>query len=115
MKRTVTRDQVKRELRARVCQNCSLRKPGNPGDRLDTDRPLECEPACELFEHLPKLTEFAVQLDPMIRSVDQVLQHKISQVIQSIHDTRPGRDGRSSPLNRHRGCVVRTLTELVDQ
>ena len=115
MKRTVTLDQVKRELRARVCQHCPLRTPGQPGNRLDTDRPLDCEPTCELFEHLPRLTELAVRLDPMFRSADQTLQHKISEMIRSIHEAQPGHDGRSSPLNRHRRCVVRTLTELVDQ
>jgi hypothetical protein len=115
MNRKVTLDQVKRELRARVCEHCPLRHPGKPGDRIDTGAPLDCEPTCDLFEHVPKLTEFARQLDPMLRSVDTTLQHKISQAVQSIHDSRPGYDGRSSPLNRHRRCVVQTLTELVDQ
>ena len=82
--------------------------------RIDTSRPLDCEPACELFEHLPKLTEFAVRLDPMLRSVDTVLQRKITDAVKSIHDARPGYDGRSSSLNRHRRCVVQTLSELVD-
>jgi hypothetical protein len=115
MKRKVTLDQVKRELRARVCQHCPLRRPGSPGDRLNTDVALECETSCELFEHLPRLTEFAVQLDPMIQSVPAVLQRKITQAIESIHHSRDGFDGRSSPLNRHRRCVVHTLTELVEQ
>ena len=115
MKRHVTLDQVKRELRARVCRHCPLRNPGEPGDRIDTDQPLDCEAGCELFDNLPRLTEFAVQLDPMLRSVDEALQRKISQTIHSMTESRPGYDGRSSPLNRHRRCVVRTLSELVDQ
>lgn len=115
MNRKVTLDQVKRELRARVCQHCPLRRPGSPGDRIDTNVPLDCEPACELFENLPKLTEFAVRLDPMLRSVDATLRHKISEAVKSIHDSMPGYDGRSSPLNRHRRCVAQTLSELVDQ
>ena len=115
MKRHVTLDQVKRELRARVCQHCPLRSPGNCGDHLDVNQPLECEAGCELFENLPRLTEIAVRLDPMLRKVDQVLQHKITETIHSIAESRPGYDGRSSPLNRHRRCVVRTLSQLVDQ
>jgi hypothetical protein len=115
MNRKITLEQVKNELRARVCQHCPLRHPGRPGDRIDTSESLDCEATCELYEHLPKLTELARRVDPMIRSVDTVLQHKISQAIQSIHDARPGYDGRSSPLNRHRRCVVQTLTELVDK
>ena len=115
MKRNVTLDQVKRELRARVCQHCPLRRPGEPGDRVNPDVPLDCETSCELFEHLPRLTELAVQLDPMIQSVPAALQRKITRAIQSIHESREGFDGRSSPLNRHRRCVVRTLTELVEQ
>ncbi len=85
MTRRVTLDQVKRALRARVCQHCPLRRPGE-----------------------------AVQLDPMIQSVPAVLQHKITRAIESIHNSRDGYDGRSSPLNRHRRCVIHTLTELVD-
>lgn len=114
MKR-VKLEQVKRELRARVCQHCPLRSPGKPGDHLDTGGPLDCEQGCELFENLPRLTEIAVRLDPMLRNVDQVLQHKITETIHSIAESRPGYDGRASPLNRHRRCVVRALSELVDQ
>jgi hypothetical protein len=115
MKRHVTLDQVKRELRARVCRHCPLRSPGGPGDPIDTTQPLDCEAECELFHNLPRLTEFAVRLDPMLRSVDEALQHKITQTIHSIAESRPGHDGRSSPLNRHRRCVVQTISELVDQ
>lgn len=115
MKRHVSLEQVKRELRARICQHCPLREPGKPGDRLDTDRPLDCEPSCELFHNVPQLTEIAVRLDPMLRSVDQVLQRRITDTIHSIAASKPGYDGRSSPLNRHRRCVVQTLSELVDQ
>jgi hypothetical protein len=82
---------------------------------VNADLPLDCEASCELFDHLPKLTEFAVQLDPMIQSVPAVLQRKITQAIHSIHKSREGFDGRSSPLNRHRRCVVHTITELVEQ
>ena len=115
MKRKVTLDQVKREMRARVCQHCPLRRPGEPGDRVNADHPLDCEASCELFEHLPKLTQFAVQLDPMIQSVPAVLQRRIAQAIESIHKSREGFDGTLSPINRHRRCVVHTLTELVEQ
>ncbi|HZN67020.1 MAG TPA: hypothetical protein VFB66_17140 [Tepidisphaeraceae bacterium] len=115
MQRKVTLDQVKRELRARVCQHCPLRTPGKPGDRIDTSSPLDCEPACELFEHLPALTEFARQLDPMLRSVDEGVQRKIDDTIESIAKARRGYDPKSSPLDRNRNCVIATLTELVDQ
>ena len=115
MHRKVTLDQVKRELRSRVCQHCPMRTPGKPGEHLDSTRPLDCEPACELFEHLPRLAELAVRLDPMLQSVEEVLQRRISRTIDSIHRSRSDYDGRSSPLNRHRRCVVQTLTELVGQ
>ena len=115
MKRHVTLDQVKRELRARVCQHCPLRHQGEPGDYVDANRPLDCEAGCELFDNLPRLTEFAVRLDPMLRSADEALQRKISQTIHSMAESRSDYDGRSSPLNRHRRCVVRTLSELIEQ
>ena len=115
MHRKITLEQVKRELRARACRNCPLRTPGRPGDRLDTNRPLDCERTCELFEQLPKLTEFARQLDPMLRSVEDVLQRRISQTIQSMAEARSANEVKSSPLNRHRDCVVEMLTELVNQ
>ena len=115
MHRKVTLDQVKRELRARACAHCPLRHPAQPGGRINTDTPLDCETSCELFEHLPRLTEIARQVDPMLRSVDEVLQHKVNQTIERIAQSKPGYDRRSSPLNRHRQCVVQTLSELVDQ
>ena len=115
MRRRFTLEQVKRELRARACQHCPLRTPGAPGDPVDTSRPLDCEPDCELFVHLPKLTEVARQLDPMLGSYDEVLRRRIHQTIGSIAGTRTEGDGRSSALNRHRRCVIRTLTELASQ
>lgn len=115
MHRKVTLDQVKTALRARVCQFCPLRNPGQPGDRLDVDRALDCEPACELFTHLPNLTEVARQLDPLLTSYDARLGRAVSDIVRSIRDSQPGGDGRTSTLNRHRRCVIRTLTELADQ
>lgn len=115
MSRKVTLDQVKSALRARACQFCPLRHPGQPGDPLDVERPLDCEPACDLFTHVPKLYEVARHLDPMLRSYDQGLGSKISEVVRSIGESQSGHDGRSSPLRRHRQCIIRTLTELVDR
>ena len=114
MKRHVTLDQVKSELRARVCQHCPLRYPGEPGEPIDTDKPLDCEAACEMFEHLPRLTEFARQIDPMLRSIDEAIRYRITDTLRTVAQ-RTGADQRSSPLNRHRRCLVRTLSELVDQ
>jgi hypothetical protein len=114
MNRHVTLDQVKAELRARVCQHCPLRYPGDPGDPIDTETPLGCEPGCQMFEHLPHLAECARQIDPMLRSVDEAIRYRISETLHAIaHKT--GADPRSAPLNRHRSRLVRTLTELVYQ
>lgn len=115
MHRKVTLDQVKRELRARACRNCPLRSPGRPGDGLDTERPLDCEATCDLFVHLPKLQEVARQLDPIIGSYDTALRHKINQIVESIARPGSGRSSRSSPLKRHRECVIQSLSELADQ
>ena len=115
MRRKITLDQVKRELRARACQYCSLRTTGRPGQRIDTDRALECEATCELFTHLPMLKELAQQLDPMLRSYDTVLRHNINQMIESAIHSRAADEGRPSPLRRHRECVIQTLSELADQ
>ena len=115
MRRKVTLEQVKTELRARACQNCPHRTPGRPGERLEPDRPLDCEAECELFVHLPKLREVARQLDPMLRSYDTVLRHKIGQIIESIAESRSAGDVKASPLRRHRECVIQTLSELADQ
>jgi hypothetical protein len=68
-----------------------------------------------MFEHVPTLTELARQIDPMLRSVDEVLQHRVSQTIESITESRGARAASTSPLNRHRNCIVETLTELVGQ
>ena len=115
MHRTVTLDQVQRALRARVCRNCKLREPGRPGDPLRTDTPLDCEAGCELFRDLPELATLANHLDPMLRSYDEALGHRVSQLIESAGAAGGNdRDGRSSPLNRHRRCVIATLSELVD-
>lgn len=116
MHRRVTLDQVQEVLRARVCEHCRLRDPGKPGDRLDPSKPLSCEATCELFTHLPELGALANQLDPMLRSYDVALGHRISQLITSIRESGggEGRGGRGSPLNRHRRCVIETLSELVD-
>jgi hypothetical protein len=67
-----------------------------------------------MFEHLPQLTEFARQIDPMLRSVDEAIRYRISDTLHTIAQ-KTGADQRSAPLNRHRSCLVRTLTELVDQ
>jgi hypothetical protein len=115
MHRTVTLDQVQRALRARVCRNCNLRDPGGPGDSLRTDTPLDCEAGCELFHNLPELSTLANHLDPMLRSYDEALGHRVSQLIDSAGAARGNhRDGRSSPMNRHRRRVIETLSELVD-
>jgi hypothetical protein len=115
MHRTVTLDQVQQVLRARVCRNCKVRHPGRPGDPLQTDRPLDCEAGCELFHNLPELSTLANHLDPMLRSYDVALGRRVSQLIESfVGAGRTGRDGRTSPLNRHRRCVIDTLSELID-
>ena len=112
MRGGMTVDDVRRELRARVCRVCARRASGTPGDTVDVDRPLECEVGCDLFIHLPQLTRVARQLDPMISSYDKVLRHRIQQILESIAQTRFGGEGKPSPLNRHRRRVVRTLAEL---
>ena len=115
MRRTVTLDQVQQVLRARVCRHCKLRHPGRPGDPLQTDQALDCEATCELFNNLPELGTLANHLDPMLRSYDEALGRRVSQLIQSAREeggTR--RDGRASPLNRHRHRVIDTLSELID-
>jgi hypothetical protein len=114
MSRKITLDQVKREMRARVCQHCPLRSAGNPGDPLDTNQPLDCEASCDLFTHLPMLEKVARQLDPMLRSYDTVLRNKVAQTVESIARSRGG-DGQTSPLDRHGECLIRTLAELADQ
>jgi hypothetical protein len=116
MARKATLEQVKEVLRGRVCQRCALRRPGRPGDPIDRGKPLGCEAGCELFASLPQLTSLANQLDPMLRSYDVALGHRVSQLIASARtpDGLEARDGRSSPLNRHRRCVIESLSELVD-
>ena len=114
MQRTIKLDQVREVLRARVCRNCKLRSPGRPGDPLQTDKPLDCEGGCELFDNLPELGALANHLDPMLQSYDVALGRRMSQLIQSAGERGADHDGRSSPLSRHRRCVIEALTELVD-
>ena len=114
MLRTIKLDQVREVLRARVCRNCKLRNPGRPGDELQVNDPLACEAGCELFDNLPELTALANHLDAMLLPHDVALNRRMSRLIRSGGDRGAARDGRSSPLNRHRRCVIETLTELVD-
>lgn len=114
MHRKIKLDQVREVLRARVCRTCKLRNPGRPGDDLRVTEPLACEAGCELFENLPELTELANQLDSMLLPHDVTLGRRMSRLIRSGSKSGAARDGRSSPLNRHRHCVIETLTELVD-
>jgi hypothetical protein len=115
MHRKVTLDQVREVLRTRACPHCRLRSPGRPGQQVDPRVPLDCEAGCELFNNLAGLVTLANQLDPLLGSYEAAIGHRVSQLVDSIRGPDGNaRDGRSSPLNRHRHCVIETLSELVD-
>ena len=91
-----------------------IRHPGRAGVPLQTDTSLDCEAGCELFHNLPELATPASCLDPMLRSYDVALRRRVSQLIESVGAAgASARDGRS-PRNRHRRCVIDTLSQLVD-
>lgn len=98
-----------RAARRPQLQTPSSRSRGRP---LQTDTPLGCAAGCELFHNLPELSALAKHLDPMLRSYAVALGRRVSQLIESVGAA--GRTGRSSPLNRHRRCVIDPLSELVD-
>jgi hypothetical protein len=73
---TPSLEQLRQDVRSRICRNCPLR-PGEAGEssRIISRTPRRCEAQCPLFEELPSLARRAELVDPMICSREQVLSH----------------------------------------
>jgi hypothetical protein len=111
MRRSLSLDLVKREVRSGVCARCERRPSGS--ERWDPVVPRSCEAECPLFAHLPRLARLAEAVDPMVGSRRAVLRRAIGW-------TRRASAGRNdtpvaSPLRRHRRRLVAILDRVADR
>lgn len=93
---------VIRAARADICPNCPLRwGPQRTG--IDVANP--CELRCDLFHHLPGISDAAACADPMLRPVKAAAAGEIAIRV-------PAWRKRSSPLWRNRKRLIALLAHL---
>jgi len=95
-------DLVTRAARAQICEHCPL-KWGPDRTSIDTANP--CELRCDLFHHLPSITDAAACTDPMLRPVKTAAAGEIAIRV-------PAWRKRSSPLWRNRKRLIELLAHL---
>jgi len=93
---------VTRAARAHICPHCPL-KWGPERENMDTANP--CEHRCDLFHHLPAISDAAACTDPMLRPVDTAAAGEIAIRVPARRKTR-------SPLWRNRKRLIALLTRL---
>jgi hypothetical protein len=93
---------VVRAARAHICPDCPL-KWGPP--RPDIDHANPCELDCDLFAHLPAITDAAACTDPMLRTVTAASNAAIKVCL-------PPKAKRQSPLWRNRKRLLGLLAHL---
>lgn len=106
MQTICTHDQLRRDLRARICPQCPLRPTGGGSDssRIDVDTPNRCEAQCPLFLKLPALARRAALIDPMLRSREQLLR-------QLVHE--PAESASQLPLRRTTAWLLKQYGDEV--
>ena len=111
MRRLLSLDLVKREVRSGICARCERRPSGS--ERWDPVVPRACEAGCPVFAHLPRLTGVAEGVDPMVGSRRAVLRRAVCWT------RRAGTGGSdapvASPLRRHRRRLVAILDRVADR
>ena len=93
---------VTRAARAHICPNCPL-KWGPERANLDTANP--CELRCDLFHHLPAISDAAACADPMLRPPEAAAAGEIAIRV-------PAWRKRRSPLWRNRKGLIKLLAHL---
>jgi hypothetical protein len=93
---------VTRAARAHICPHCPL-KWGPERENIDTANP--CELRCDLFHHLPAISDAAACTDPMLRPVAAATAGEIAIRVPAWRKTR-------SPLWRNRRRLIAMLTHL---
>ena len=99
-----TKDVVTRAARAQICPHCPLH--WGP-DRANLDSANPCELRCDLFHHLPAITDAAACADPMLRPVNTATAGEIAIRVPAWRKTR-------SPLWRNRKRLIAMLAHLFD-
>src|SRR5829696_511920 len=93
---------VTRAARASICPHCTL-KWGPERTSVDCANP--CEQRCDLFHHLPAITDAAACADPMLRPVATAAAGEIAIRV-------PAWRKRASPLWRNRKRLIALLSHL---
>ena len=93
---------VTRAARAQICEHCPL-KWGPARTSIDSANP--CELRCDLFHHLPAITDAAACADPMLRPVKTAAAGEIAIRV-------PAWRKRTSPLWRNRKRLIALLAHL---
>jgi hypothetical protein len=93
---------VTRAARAHICPHCPL-KWGPERENIETANP--CELRCDLFHHLPAISDAAACADPMLRPVAAAAAGEIAIRVPAWRKTR-------SPLWRNRRRLIAMLVHL---
>jgi hypothetical protein len=93
---------VIRAARAHVYPHCPL-KWGPERENIDSANP--CELRCDLFHHLPAISDAAACADPMLRPVAAAAAGEIAIRVPAWRKTR-------SPLWRNRRRLIAMLVHL---
>lgn len=104
---------LEREIRLRVCPRCHLRPPHS--ESLGPEAVRACEMSCLVFTHLPMLRKTAILTDPMLRSRADALRRRIHEICQADPCGSNAVDGGTSPLNRYRGPIIKSVLKLVGE
>ena len=96
-----------REMRQRICMQCSQRPPHS--EMLGPEVVRSCEQSCPLFSHLPMLRKIALLTDPMLRSRRETVRQWVARMCEidpSIAD---------SPLNRDLDGVLDAVSHVLHE
>jgi hypothetical protein len=111
-------DQLRHEIRRRICSQCYRRPPHSESLGPEVVRP--CELSCPVFVHLPTLRKIAVLRDPMLASRRDAVEHRINEVCgdelaadPSVTCSKPSRDDQ--PLRRYRKELANAVLELAGE
>lgn len=102
-------ERARLSVRADICRTCPHH---TIGATFDLDTPPACEMKCELFSKLPELIERAERVDPMVGSIDQVLDQHIQRICDT---TQPpaGQTQSTRPLVKFRKTLIKTLKKTI--
>lgn len=102
-------ERAKLTVRADICRTCPHH---SFGAAFDLDTPPACEKKCEVFVKLPELIERAEGVEPMVGSVEQVLDQQIQHICDTT-EPPPGETKATRPLVRHREALIKSLKKTI--